>query len=108
MSAEFAVVLPAVLIVLSLVIGGVLLASHRVVLTSAAADIVRLEARGDVSLAQQRASELGGGIALSREHRGGLLCVRLKSSPGSGLLANIGVSVSACAARIEETVEGGT
>ncbi|MBK0420229.1 pilus assembly protein [Leucobacter sp. CSA1] len=98
-TAEFAIVLPAVLLVLGLVIGGILLAAHRVVLTSAAADLARLEARGDAELAAARLSELGGGIRADRESIGGLLCVTLGSRPGGGALAVVEITARGCAAR---------
>lgn len=100
-SAEFAVALPAVLVVLALVIGGVVLASHKIVLTSAAADIVRLESRGDSAIAQQRIAELGSGVTVQRERRGPLLCLTLRASPAQGPLSRLGVGASACAARSE-------
>lgn len=98
-TAEFAIVLPAALLVLGLVIGGVLLASHRIALTSAAADLARLEARGDEAGAEERRSELPDGVSVSRRTSGGLLCVRLSSAPGDGLLSRVGIGAEACAAR---------
>ena len=55
-TAEFAIVMPAVLVVLGLAIGGILISAHRIALVSLAAQVARLEARGDADLA---ASALG-------------------------------------------------
>ncbi|MFV0432374.1 MAG: TadE/TadG family type IV pilus assembly protein [Leucobacter sp.] len=96
-TAEFAIVLPAVLAVLGLVIGALLLASHRVALVSVAADVARLEARGDEDAAKARLGEARG-VRAERERRGALHCVTLRSSPAGGALAAISVSARACAA----------
>ena len=98
-TAEFAVALPAVLIVLGLIIGGVSLVTHRLTLTSAAADVSRLEARGDHDLAAARLEALAGPVEVERLETGGLLCVTLRAAPGLGLLRSLGISASACAAR---------
>jgi len=100
-TAEFAIVLPAVLLVLTLAIGAILLATHRIVLTSAAADIARLEARGDTAGASARIAGLEGPTSITRTVRGRLHCVRLSSNPLRGLLARVSVSAQACAARSE-------
>lgn len=97
-SAEFAIVLPAVLVVLGLVIGGVMLTAHRVVLVSAAADIARLEARGDHQSASERIATLHLAPSIARSSRGSLHCVTLTARPGSGLLAHVGIDAASCAA----------
>jgi len=96
-TAEFAIVLPVVLVVLGLVIGGIVIASHRATLVSVAAEVARLEARGDAALAAERLDELGGAVEAQREIRGRLSCVALRSRPGGGLLSSIGVEAEACA-----------
>lgn len=104
-TAEFAIVLPAVLLVLGLVIGGLLLAAHRITLTSTAADLARLEARGDTALAAARLSELGHTVEVQRAGRGALHCVTLRAQPTRGLLSAVTVTASGCAARsIDEQV----
>jgi hypothetical protein len=50
-TAEFAVALPAVLLVLLLAIGAVMLSAQRLSLSSAAAQMARHEARGDAAAA---------------------------------------------------------
>ncbi|UOQ56528.1 pilus assembly protein [Leucobacter allii] len=98
MTAEFAVVMPAVLVVLGLAIGGVLLAAHRLVLVSLVGEVARLEARGDLDLAAARLAETAAGAEVERERDGPLHCVSVSERPGDGLLAAIGVSALACAA----------
>lgn len=98
MTAEFAVVLPVVLVVLALVIGGIALSAHRIALASAAAEVVRLEARGEAEEAKRRLSQLGRGVDVERATEGSLLCISLSDRPGSGMLAGINVRTRACAA----------
>lgn len=95
-TAEFAIVLPAVLVVLGLVIGGILIASHRITLISVAGEAARLEARGDTELARERLASLGDGVEVARYQRGRLECLKLSSRPGGGLLASIVVDAEAC------------
>ncbi|GAB2561592.1 TadE/TadG family type IV pilus assembly protein [Leucobacter ruminantium] len=95
-TAEFAIVLPAVVAVLGLVIGGVALSAHRITLVSASAEVARLEARGET--AEQRLAELGTGVVVSRSQRDGLHCVELASRPVGGVLSSIAVRGSSCAA----------
>lgn len=99
-TAEFAVVLPAVLAVLGLVVGAVLLAASRITLIAGAAELARLEARGDHAAAAATIAELDGAIDLSRSDDGPLHCVTLRRSPGTGMLASVGVEGRSCAATI--------
>jgi len=96
-TAEFVIVLPAVLAVLALAVGAIMLAAQRVVLTSAAAEVARLEARGDAVEASERLAALPG-VRVQREQRGSLHCVSLSTRPTGGLLAAVGVSARSCAA----------
>lgn len=100
-TAEFAIVLPAVLAVLALAVAAIVLAAHRVALTSAAAEVARLEARGDDDAARHRLAEAGPGTAVSRERDGPLHCVTLRSHPASGLLAVAEVTARGCAAVLD-------
>lgn len=100
-SAEFAVLLPAVLVVLALVIGGILLATQRLTLTAAAAELARLEARGDEALAAVRLARLPAGTSVSRSRDGEVLCVTLGAAPGHGLLAVVRLTARGCAAVLE-------
>lgn len=99
-TAEFAVVLPAILAVLGLAVGAILLSAHRVVLTAAAAEVSRLEARGDTSAAGARLAGLDG-VAVSRVRDGPLQCITLTSNPSGGVLAFVEVSARGCAATSE-------
>gem|GEM_PF-1016148 len=96
-TAEFVVVLPVVLVVLGLVLGGVALAAHRITLVSAASDAARLQARGDS--AEERLAVLGPGVEAEWREEGSLLCVDLNATPGGGLLAALSVRGTGCAAR---------
>ena len=100
-TAEFAITLPVVLLVLGVVIGGLTLASYRVGITGLAGDLARLEARGDTAQAAARLDEHTGPVALSRSTSGSLHCVTAHASPGSGLLAALSVEARSCAARSE-------
>lgn len=96
-TAEFAIVLPAVLLVMSLAIGAILLATHRLTLTSAAAEIARLEARGETVSATARLETTGSGVHISRSVEEGLYCVTLQSQPLGGALGGVMVASRACA-----------
>lgn len=97
-TAEFAVVLPAALVVLGLAIGGVLLAAQRVALVSLAGEVARLEARGDADAAEARLAHAGLDVDVERRRDGALLCVGLSTAPGRGALAAITISAESCAA----------
>ena len=99
-------VLPAVLAVLVVALVAILLAAHRVTLTSAAFEISRLEARGDTAAAAMQLGRLASGTLVTRERSGPLHCVRLSSHPGAGLLAAVEISARGCAAvAVDEGME---
>lgn len=100
-TAEFAVVLPAVLVVLGLVVGGVYLAAHRLTLVSLSGEIARAEARDDDASAKIVLAHLGRSVTVDREREGDLHCVVLTSHPAQGLLAQIGVSARSCAMTLD-------
>lgn len=102
-TVEFAVVLPAVLAVIVLAIGSILLATQRLSLTAVAAEIARLEARGDRGAAEQRLSEADGGmeIRIVRERSGALHCVTLIGRPAPGTPIGIELSARGCAALVD-------
>jgi len=101
-TAEFAVVLPAVLVCLGLCVGAIQAAVQQVRLTDAAAVAARALGRGD---------DAGGvvsrsGAAIETERAGGLLCVRLTAaSPGTGL-GLLGMSASARACALDDSMSG--
>lgn len=97
-TAEFAVVLPAVLVVLSLAVGAVMLSAQRLVLASAAAETARHEARGDGVSAAATLRGLGSDVSVQRVSEGPLHCVTLSASPAGGLLSLLEVSARSCAA----------
>lgn len=97
-TAEFAVVVPAVLVVLGLSIGAVVLAAHRLTLSSAAVELARLEARGDVAAAGARLAALGDGVEVARSRDGPLLCIALAARRGAGALGLIHLGARGCAA----------
>lgn len=86
-SAEFAVALPAIVLLLALCIGGLSAASRQVRLQDAAADAARLIARGDDA---GRALALVAGAAPGAhgaiEHAGDLVCVAATAPVGLPLL----------------------
>lgn len=106
-TAEFALVVPAALIVLALVLGGLGLSAERVALTGLAGDLARLEARGDHAIANERLAGFGSSPRIERERRGELLCLTAASTSLPGPLAALvgvgsggpfAVSATACAA----------
>ena len=102
-TAEFAITVPAVLVVLAVIVGGVQLAGQQAGLTALAGDLARLEARGDSALAAARLRSFGGQPVVERHETGGVLCVTARASPRSGLLAAVTVTASGCAAISEPT-----
>ncbi len=99
--------MPAILVVLGLAIGGILISAHRVALVSLAAQVARFEARGDGDLAASALEEWeGSSVEVVRSRHRGLHCVTLRSQPGGGLLAGIGIESLACAAISGETATG--
>lgn len=105
-TAEFAITVPTVLLVLGLVVGSVQLAAQRVSLTALAGDVARLEARGDSALAAARLSSVTGSIRITRNDDGRVLCVAATMGPDAGILAALSVTGRGCAAK-SEAVGGG-
>lgn len=99
-TAEFVVALPAVLLVLLLAVGAVMLATQRLSLSSAAAQMARHEARGDAAAAAAVFGGLNmrGGVAVQRADQGQLHCVTLSATPVGGALSAINVTGRGCAA----------
>lgn len=98
-TAEFALTIPAVLLILGIAVGSIFLAAERVSLVSLAGEVARLEARGDTVLASARLAEKPA-AAIERTNDGRILCVTAVSRPGPGLLAAVTVSGRGCAAVI--------
>lgn len=97
MTAEFAVALPAVALVLASCLASVQLAAQQVRLTDAAADAARALGRGESdAVAAAIADRVSGGSALSATTDGQFVCATLTSS-GGGLLAAIELRAESCA-----------
>ena len=96
-TAEFAVALPAIALVLAACLASVQLVAQQVRLTDAAADAARALGRGEsAGTAQSIADRVSGGAALAQWAEDPLVCVSL-SAPGAGLLAAIELRAESCA-----------
>ena len=93
--AEFAVALPAVLLVLGMVLGGIQVGALQVRVQDAAADAARSLGRGDPAsvLAARLARQLPG-ARWSSTRSGALVCAHLQASAG-GPAALLGLTVLA-------------
>lgn len=99
-TAEFAVALPAVILVLAGCLGAVQVASQQVRLADAAADAARTLARGDsAEVASARVSRVAGTAAMTTSTSGDFVCVELSAPAGVGpaVLAGIRIRASGCA-----------
>ncbi|WP_232331615.1 TadE family type IV pilus minor pilin [Agromyces laixinhei] len=97
MTAEFAVALPAIALVLATCLASVQLAAQQVRLTDASADAARSLGRGESnSAAAAIADRVSGGADLSVAVDGQFVCAMLTSS-GGGLLAAIELRAESCA-----------
>jgi hypothetical protein len=95
-TAEFAAVVPAVLLVLAACLGGIHVVGQQVRMTDAAADGARSLARGDgADVAAGHIRESIGPVALATERRGEVVCVRLSAPASFGLAAAFGLTVAA-------------
>ena len=97
MTAEFALVIPAVIVVLGCCLGAFQVASTQLRLESAAAVAARTLARGgDTGVAASRAATVSAGVRLERQDRGDLVCAQARTSAGLGLLGTINLSATSC------------
>lgn len=97
--AEFAVALPAVLLVLGMVLGGIQLGALQLRVQDAAADAARSLGRGDpaTELAARLARQVPG-ARWSSSRSGALVCAHLDASAGGpAALLGLTVSASSCA-----------
>ena len=97
--AEFAIALPAVVLVLAMVLGGVQLGVLQLRLQDAATDAARSLGRGDSSPALvARLSRQVPGARWSSSRSGALVCAHLVASAGGpAALLGLTVSASSCA-----------
>ena len=97
-TAEFATVVPAVMLVLACCLGGLQLAGQQLRLQDAAATASRSLARGEgVGAATARVAQLVSGATLIRNDRVGMVCVRLLAPGPAGPFAALTVGASSCA-----------
>ena len=99
MTAEFAVAMPAVLLVLATALGGIQLAGLQLRLQDAAADAARGLGRGESgSTVERRAQTQVPGAIVTVTRSDDLVCARLIAAPGwpTGL-AGIRVEATGCA-----------
>lgn len=95
--AEFAVALPAIMIVLALGLGALSAGARQVQLQNAAADGARLAARGEDAARVASAVEASvPGASAVIDRRGDLVCVTATASAG-GMAAVTSVSATGCA-----------
>ncbi|HUG49859.1 MAG TPA: TadE/TadG family type IV pilus assembly protein [Terrimesophilobacter sp.] len=98
-TAEFAAVVPAVILILVVCLATVHLAGRRLILQDAASDTARILARGEPSVAAERARQLVPGVRVGRQSRDGMVCAIL-SAPAAvagGVLGAVTLSASSCA-----------
>lgn len=96
MTAEFAVVLPAVLLVLMVAIGGLDLVAEQVRLQFAADNAARAYGRGDAAAAQSVLAGLPG-AAVTPSQRGDLACADATMSAWLGPVPGASIAATACA-----------
>ena len=95
-TAEFAVALPAVVVVLACCLGAIQVASQQVRLSDAAADAARTLARGDpLAVAASRVQRVAGKADISTSTTGDFVCVELSASAGMGPAAMVGIRIRA-------------
>ncbi len=95
-TAEFAAVLPAVVLVLAVALGAMQLAGEQLRLQGATADAARLLGRGDPG-ATARVQQVAVDAQLSESRQGDLVCAEARAPVSLGILIGITLSASACA-----------
>jgi hypothetical protein len=95
-TAEFAAVIPAVMLILACCLGAVQVVGQQVRLTDAAADAARSLARGDdAGRAAALVHRAVGGASFGSERHGEFVCALLSAPSGFGPFASVGLTVSA-------------
>jgi hypothetical protein len=95
-TAEFAVALPAVVLVLACAIGAIGLGGEQLRLQGAAFDAARLLGRGD-SGALDRVRAVASGATLSSRRSGVSICADTRVRVSLGVLSGITLSATSCA-----------
>jgi hypothetical protein len=93
-TVEFAVVLPAILLVTALVVGASAASAQSVRLADAAAVVARQTARGDAGRVGAVLQELAPGASVQTQARGDLVCVVLRRPVDVGPLTGVVVLTS--------------
>ena len=102
-AAEFAIALPAVLLVLATMLGGVQLGTLQLRLQDGAADAARALGRGDSAAAlATRISGQSPSAKLSVTRSAGLVCAHL-FAPAAAPTGLLGLTVSATSCALDET-----
>ena len=95
-TAEFATVVPAVLLVLACCLGALQVIGQQVRLTDAAADAARSLSRGDsVDRASGLVQRAVQGASMTPERRGEFVCVNLRAPSSFGAFAAFGLTLRA-------------
>ena len=102
MTAEFAVAMPAVLLVLATALGGVQLAGLQLRLQDAAADAARALGRAEaVSTVEHRArQQVPGAVVEVKSAPDGVVCARL-SAAAAGPIGLVGIEVEATSCALD-------
>jgi Flp pilus assembly protein TadG len=102
-TAEFAIALPAVLLVLVLCLTGVQAASYQLRVTDAAALAARSLSRGDAeSAVEDRILQLLPGAALVRSESDGLVCATVSAASSSTILSAFTPTASSSSCSLSE------
>ncbi|MEJ3404909.1 TadE family type IV pilus minor pilin [Rathayibacter sp. YIM 133350] len=99
MTAELAVALPTVVLVLAACLAAVQIVSVQVRVTDAAAQVARALSRGDAAAAASAlAAGAVAGATVTVDHGGGLVCARVQAPAARGSpLAGVQVAARSCA-----------
>ncbi|WP_308467977.1 TadE family type IV pilus minor pilin [Rathayibacter soli] len=96
MTAEFAALMPAVLLILACCLAAVTVIGQQVRMTDAAADGARTLARGDgADQAAARVRQSVGDVVFGTDRDGDFVCVQLSAPASFGPAGLIGITVSA-------------
>ena len=102
-AAEFAVCLPAIVLLLGVAVGAVQVATQQLRVQDAAIVTARLVARGDGNAAAATAANLIPGASVAVEQRTTLVCVRVSTSAriAAGRVSSLTLRAHSCAPRAE-------
>jgi Flp pilus assembly protein TadG len=95
-TAEFAVILPAVLLILVAVLAAMQVAGEQLRLQAATSDAARLFARADPR-ASARVADAVPGATVSIRRDAGLICADARAPTSLGMLSGLTLTASSCA-----------